>query len=173
MHQICDGYNPRVRMGNSTLTQATGSKNPTRWLSLRAQTQWRNQGRARSISVTWMPGWSCVLLTGWRGSLPGTLADWCRLHSTLSIERHLPVRRTTTCRPPSTTSASGTPTSTKRAQPLTPPLPMSGSITTSQNTKFSTTRTSASYSTHDPQTPTPLKVNSFPPNTPLKKRIVS
>lgn len=29
MHQICDGYNPRVRMGNSSLMQAIGWKKAT------------------------------------------------------------------------------------------------------------------------------------------------
>jgi hypothetical protein len=29
MHQICDGYNPRVRMGNSLLSQAIGLRRAT------------------------------------------------------------------------------------------------------------------------------------------------
>lgn len=37
MHQICDGYNPRVRMGTSPFIQAIGLRSHTLSLSKLAQ----------------------------------------------------------------------------------------------------------------------------------------
>lgn len=43
MHQICDGYNPRVRMGILAVTQETGLKNLMLFLNLREQILKNNQ----------------------------------------------------------------------------------------------------------------------------------
>ena len=54
MHQICDGYNPRVRMGISFSIQATGLKNPTRSISHQEQTLKNSAEMQKLISATSM-----------------------------------------------------------------------------------------------------------------------